>query len=380
MDRNFGAARPGCRARLLLGAAAVAALVGLSACTTARVNQATFSGGADLRDGPGGEAGPIALRDQGFFWVGKRVSTAEGPQGPRTTIEGQMHVGYQLVAQPRHPYPLILVHGGGGQATDYMGTPDGRDGWLDYFLAAGFDVYFVDRPAHGRSPNNIGYGELRAPAATQQIANAFTIQSEQYPGTGEADDPMVIEHVASSEPGPTVSVAVLKENFAELLDRVGPAIMVTHSAGGPSGWIALDARPELVKGILAIEAGSGFSTNLQHELTWSPALGAEETLAQETRAPVAEGLNACTRQPDAGARTLPAFEGKPILGIVSPNSFPVFTPNYHCAIEELNQLGADATLVRLEDEGILGNGHFMNEELNNGEIAQLFIEWLSTVE
>jgi pimeloyl-ACP methyl ester carboxylesterase len=367
----------------LAGVAATAVLLGLAACATAGSGNgaASLAAGADMRDGPGGEAGPISLRDQGFFWVGKRVSTAEGQNGPQTTIQGQMHVGYQLVAEKKHPYPLILVHGGGGQATDYMGAPDGRDGWLDYFLAAGFDVYFVDRPAHGRSPNNVNYGELRPPPATQFIANAFTIQSEQYPGTGEADDPMVIEHTASSEPGPTVSTAMLKENFAELLDRVGPAIIVTHSAGGPSGWLALDARPDMVKGILAIEAASGLSTNLQHNLTWSPALGADETLAQETRASEGEGLNACTRQPDAGARTLPAFQGKPILGVVSPNSFPMFTPNYHCTIEELNQLGANATLVRLDrDWGLEGNGHFMNEELNNGEIARRFIAWLSTIE
>src|SRR5690606_34184500 len=112
----------------------------------------------------GGEAGPISLRDQGFFWVGVRSKTVEvpgrqgGPPSSGTAIEGQMYVGFQLPAQKRHPYPLVLVHGGGGQATDWMGTPDGRDGWLDYFLAAGFDVYFVDRPAHGRSPNNRGYG------------------------------------------------------------------------------------------------------------------------------------------------------------------------------------------------------------------------------
>jgi hypothetical protein len=30
--------------------------------------------------------------------------------------------------------------------------------------------------------------------------------------------------------------------------------------------------------------------------------------------------------------------------------------------------------------GIQGNGHFMNEELNNGEIARkVFIPWLSSI-
>ena len=40
---------------------------------------------------------------------------------------------------------------------------------------------------------------------------------------------------------------------ASLLDRVGPAILITHSQGGTHGWLWADARPELVKAIVAIE-------------------------------------------------------------------------------------------------------------------------------
>ena len=31
-----------------------------------------------------------------------------------------------------------MVHGGGGQGTDWMGTPDGRPGWATYFLQEGY--------------------------------------------------------------------------------------------------------------------------------------------------------------------------------------------------------------------------------------------------
>jgi pimeloyl-ACP methyl ester carboxylesterase len=334
----------------------------------------------------GGEAGPISLRDQGFFWVGARTKAVEkgmvgfGPPGPGTAIEGQMHVGYQLVARKRHPYPLVLVHGGGGQATDWMGTPDGRDGWLDYFLAAGFDVYFVDRPAHGRSPNTRAYGELGGAATTQFISNVFTAQSKQYPGGGGADSKEVIQHTASSEPGPTVPTAILKENLAELLDRIGPAIVVTHSAGGPSGWLAMDARPNLVKGVLAIEPAMGITENLAPQITFKPALAAGETIQTEELPAEGAGLTPCRLQPKASARTVPAFAGKKVLFVVAPQSFPMFTPTVHCSVHTLNQLGASATLSRLADHAIQGNGHFMNEELNNGEIAKkVFIPWLSGI-
>jgi len=336
----------------------------------------------------GGEAGTISLRDQGFFWVGVRTKEVEVPgrdgQPPTTghAIEGQMYVGFQLPARKRHPYPLVLVHGGGGQATDWMGTPDGRDGWLDYFLAAGFDVYFVDRPAHGRSPNTRAYGEqLGAPPTTEFIANVFTKQSKQYPGGGGADSREVAMHTASSEPGPTASNAILKENLAELLDRIGPAIMVTHSAGGAAGWLAMAARPQLVKGVLAIEPVMGITDTLAPLITFEPALAAGEQIETESLPPEGEGLASCRLQPQGKVRTVPAYAGKPVLFVVSPLSFPMFTPTVHCSVHTLNQLGARATLARLkEDFGIEGNGHFMNEELNNGEIAKkVFIPWLSSI-
>jgi pimeloyl-ACP methyl ester carboxylesterase len=343
--------------------------VGLIACASLILNVAAFAGG---------EAGPISLRDQGFFWVGARAKPAADGKG--TTVEGQMYVGFQLAAKKQHPYPLVLVHGGGGQSTDYMGTPDGRDGWLDYFLAAGFDVYFVDRPAHGRSPNNVAYGALRPPATTEFMTNTFLAQSKQYPGGGGPTSKENIQHTASSEPGPTVPNAILQEDLAELLDRIGPAIVVTHSAGGASGWLAMAARPDKVKGVLAIEPVMGITDNLAPLITFKPALAAGEKIVLEKLPVEKPGLNACELQPKASVHTVPAFAGKPVLFVVSPQSAPMFTPNVHCSVHTLNQLGADARLARLEDFGLLGNGHFMNEELNNGDIAKkVFIPFLSSI-
>jgi pimeloyl-ACP methyl ester carboxylesterase len=350
---------------------------------------AVFAFGALLPVAPataGGEAGPISLRDQGFFWVGARPTKVEkgfvgfGAPAPGTAIVGQMYVGFQLAANKRHPYPLVLIHGGGGQATDWMGTPDGRDGWVDYFLAAGFDVYFVDRPGHGRSPNSRNYGELGNPATTDFIFNSFTKFSKQYPGGGAVDSKEVMQHTASSEPGPTVSQAVLKEDLAEMLDRIGPAIVVVHSNGGPSGWLAMEARPKLVKGLLAIEPGMGITDVLAPLITFQPALAAGEKITMVEKPSEGAGLAPCSLQPEGTVHKVPAYAGKKVLFVVSPQS-PMFTPTVHCSVHTLNQLGADARLARLkEDYGIQGNGHFMNEELNNGEIARkIFIPWLSAI-
>ena len=38
--------------------------------------------------------------------------------------------------------------------------------------------------------------------------------------------------------------------------------------------------------------------------------------------------------------------------------------------------GGDAKVIYLPDEGIKGNSHFMFQEKNNGEIADLVEKWL----
>ena len=128
---------------------------------------------------------------------------------------------------------------------------------------------------------------------------------------------------------------VLQADLAELLDRIGPAILVVHSNGGPSGWLAMAARPDLAKGVLAIEP-VGISSELAHLLTFSPALAPAESLALEPRPPERAGLDPCSLQPAGRLRTVPAFAGKPILFVGSPEL--MFTGNIHCTAQLFAQL------------------------------------------
>ena len=92
---------------------------------------------------------PLDLAEWTYFFVGvERVDLARG-----SYVNGkQMYVEVFVPAQVRRPYPIVLVHGGGGQGLDWMGTPDGRRGWAQILLEEGYKVYVVDRPGHGRSP------------------------------------------------------------------------------------------------------------------------------------------------------------------------------------------------------------------------------------
>ena len=104
---------------------------------------------AAAQTGAAAALAPLDLAEWSYFFVG--VERAELARG--SFVNGkQMYVESFIPAQVRHPYPMVLVHGGGGQGLDWMGTPDGRRGWAQILLEEGYKVYVVDRPGHGRSP------------------------------------------------------------------------------------------------------------------------------------------------------------------------------------------------------------------------------------
>src|SRR3979490_2482747 len=110
---------------------------------------------------------PIALRDMGSFHVGGRDVEISGkpvkegvftPGGVPAKVDPNgtysveaMYVQYFLPAEPRGVVPLLLWHGGGLTGVTYETTPDGREGWLTYFVRQGWDVYNSDAVERGRA-------------------------------------------------------------------------------------------------------------------------------------------------------------------------------------------------------------------------------------
>jgi pimeloyl-ACP methyl ester carboxylesterase len=316
--------------------------------------------------GAEGEAGPLTLRGQGHFYVGLEIG--EPAENGAVQVHNQMYVGFQLPADKTHPHPLVLVHGGGGQSTDWFSTPDGRDGWRDYFLAAGFDVYWVDRPGYGRSPTNADYGELGAGGNSQIIT--FLARAENWPGDAASHtDPSILAWLASSPPGPYAGNAIAAADISVLLERIGPAILITHSAGALSGWWAANLNPGKVAGVIAIEPGANNVTSRMREgLSFDPPLPDNFTQVKDA--------DDCGLQPEGAVSRLPNFIGKPIhfvgseLGLIAP---------LPCGIKSFAQAGVEVKYTYLPDLGFTGNGHFMMAETNNGELAQVIIDLAASI-
>src|SRR5262249_25967185 len=80
--------------------------------------------------------GPLTLAKASYFFIGGKIDTAvEG-----SPMLGQMYVEYMIPQRQRHPYPIVMVHGGSQTGTNFTGTPDGREGWAQYFVRRGYAV------------------------------------------------------------------------------------------------------------------------------------------------------------------------------------------------------------------------------------------------
>jgi pimeloyl-ACP methyl ester carboxylesterase len=362
-------------------------------------------------NGKSAAKGPLDIAEWSFFWVGVERVTLPGGSSP--VVSGkQMYVEYQIPGKVKHPYPIVLIHGGGGQGLDWMGTPDGRRGWSTMLLEEGYKVYVVDRPGHGRSPYHPDlHGAIPRGQTLEGISSQFTPQRakvpgrggalpapnaklhNQWPGTGEVGSPELAQLVASQGGSFGNGMGIIKEsqvtiwqkNGAELVDKIGPAIFMTHSAGGPFGFYVLEARPNLVKGIVVVEGAGGnvFSPQSRWGLInlpveYEPAVKDPATEIKTKRVdPTPEdaklGIQPYNIQEEP-ARKLKNWKDCPISIVTSEASFVLPNPG---AVAYLKQAGVNAEEIRLVDHGIHGNGHLMMGEKNNRDVLQPILDWMN---
>lgn len=326
---------------------------------------------------------PLSIAEHSYFWVGvEREKRADG-----TSVTGgeHMYVEYFVPADARQDTPIIFVHGGGGQGIAFYGRGEGKPGWLHYALAAGYTVYVIDRPGHGRNPPHpLLVGPTTEPTPYEAVADlfAFGARNGRWAGSGGVDDPGVGQFMAQQRPMRFDTVAyahaVSKKRGAELLDRIGPAFIVAHSAGGPFGWVVADARPELVKALVAVEVLG--PTTVAIPLTYDPPITDPDELVLEPLPDDPDvNLGALARFSPAlqaePARQLVHLRRVPILVVTSDE--PIFGVINAGSIAYLRQAGCTVDELRFADHGVTGNGHFMTLEENNHETFELVHTWLT---
>jgi len=266
--------------------------------------------------------------------------------------------------------PVVMVHGAAHTGTCYLTTPDLRPDWAPRFAAAGRHVFVPDWPGHGRSPQRPDFATL----GSKDIATSLRA----------------------------------------LLDEIGPAVLLTHSASGPMGWWMAEQRPDLVSAVIGIAPGP--PANLLRELPDDPdavfALRDDEIAGRPVYAaedrPV--WLNADFAAAYwANAPRFPQSGFKRYCASIVPESARIFNERFNIGGRGLkvrnpdglrtmpilivtgdrdlrHSRAFDATTADcfgaefwwLPDRGVSGNGHMMMIEDNSDELASMIVDWLQS--
>ncbi len=333
---------------------------------------------------------------------------APAPTPQQITI-GQMYVQFQIPARRSGPgWPVIMVHGSTHTGAALESTPDGREGWYPYFVRKGIATYVVDQSGRGRSgfdQSVLHEAEARAAAgdtngATELIPNFGRITDNGawtawfghlLPAGSTVKDGTLIRHGDPGDPqpgtpqephvAPLFPLAAVAEyykqlvpnaevtlpgstcatcepqqlspantwtpqNLALLVERLGGAVIATHSQSGIMGHhmvriLKERGRLDLVKGLITIEGGCSLPNS---------------------------GLTAAD------------FDAIPYLAL--KGDYTATSQQCQATVDAINQRRsakqgtARADYLKLDEMGMLGVTHMMMLDSKSNEIADIMIDWV----
>ena len=261
--------------------------------------------------------------------------------------------------------PVVFLHGYGQTRTGWQSTPDGREGWSDLFLKKGYSVFLVDQPRRGAAgateevvtdPGDVAGGRFKV--GEQAWYTHFRIgrvaperyEGSQFPEGSEALEEFFCQMTPNTgnydEPLFGKALSAVLGDVQQMTGK--KSIYITHSQGGRVGW-ATDT--DNIAAIVAVEPG------------FAPQIGSPEY------------------QKFVAAKTPMLFlfgdyiENGP-EDIQSTGFWRMVLNQCREFAAQYVKDGGDATVIYLPDENIHGNSHFMFQEKNNAEIADLVEKWL----
>src|SRR6266480_3934072 len=297
---------------------------------------------------------PYALRDMGSFHVGgrdvevtgkpvKEVVFTPGGVPAKVDLNGTyaveaMYVQYFLPQNRRGAVPLLMWHGGGLTGVTYETTPDGREGWLNFFVKQGWDVYNSDAVERGRAgwamfpeifkgeplflPKDEPFGRFRMKGSQFPVESYDNFVRQVVPRWTSTDEPIIAAYTA-------------------LVDKVCPCVILFHSQAGQFGFKVAQARPDKVKALIAVEPAGVGDAKQAAVLKNIPTL-------------VVYGDN-----------------------IALDSRWPQIRKNGLEFVAEISKAGGKVEILDLPKAGIRGNSHMLMMDRNNLQVAGLIQDWLA---
>ena len=297
--------------------------------------------------------GPIMIERQGAFSVG---GTVAGDPANASLHCDHGTVEYQIPTRPR-AHALFLWHSSAAQV--WQSRWDGGEGFQSIFLRRNWPVYLWDGPRVGRGNwGCVDYTYRAVMGRDQQNVASWRFgpaagqwfDGVQFP----TQDPAALDQAlrARYDEFDTPANAHLEaEAGAMAMERIGPTVVVTNSAGGWRALLAALKTPN-IKAIVAYEnPGYVFPDGEGPQ-------GAEGPFGP-THVPLAQFV-ALTRIP------MQFVWGDNV------DKSPVWSAQYRICeqfVAIVNRHGGKAEILRLPDVGLSGNTHMAMADLNNLAVA-----------
>ena len=314
---------------------------------------------------------PISLKAMGSFHIGGKTFEISGkpvkevlfspggvpakidPNG--TYIAGQMYVQYFVPLEERGAYPLLMWHGGGLTGVTYETTPDGREGWLNYFLRKGWAVYNSDAVERGRSgwaqypdifPGEPVFLTVSGPFDRFRIGDGAGSWSDDpakrkvLPGNQFPVDAYT-QFIKQNVPRWTTTDSLILDAYSQEIEKVCPCVILVHSQAGKFGFDMAQKHPDKVKALIAVE----------------PAAVGDPKLAAKL----------------AGVPVLMLYGDY----IETDSRWPTIRQRGMDFAKLVRDAGGTVDVVNLPEKGIKGNSHMIMMDRNSDEVAALIQTWLA---
>jgi hypothetical protein len=308
-----------------------------------------------------GTGAPLAIQKQGSFAVGGKIL---GDADTRSLHCDHGYVDYQIPVNPRR-VNLVMWHS--AAATAWLNRWDGGEGFQSIFLRRGFPVYIWDGPHVGRA--NWGCTEHTYRPATGRDQGNFTAWrfGVQYPNWFEGVQFPTKDAEAWNQASrarylefDTVENAQLQSDAAaKLMDKIGPSVALTNSAGGMRAILTSLKTSNLVGIVMYENVGYVYP---QGEGPGGPAggFGPIEVPLEEFKK-----LTKIPMQMVWGDNV-----DKSASSTNSLNLSKLFA-------EKVNKYGGKAQVLMLPDAGLKGNTHIPFADMNNVAVADLLSKFLA---
>lgn len=299
-----------------------------------------------------GAAQDMRIARQGAFEAGGTILR----DGERTLSCDHGHVEYQIPARPR-AISLFMWHSSSTKV--WQSRWDGGEGYQSIFLRRGFPVYLWDGPRVGRA--NWGcapYAYKPSIGQDQQNFVAWRLGAKYpdwFPGvqfpTGDAAAWNQAARARYDEFDTVENAELEAEAAAQALDRIGPTVLLTNSAGGMRALLTA-IRSDEVKAIVAYEnPGYVFPSDVETGLEpgrFGPVVVSPEQFQRLTRVPIqfVFGDN---------------LDKSPV--------WSAYAATCRKFVDLINARGGKAEILFLPSAGLKGNTHIPFADLNNVAVA-----------